>query len=440
MSERSIRTPVVWRHLDSGESFSSLYARVCRASAASLHELGSQLLGKTVHSITSHDFDTMQDTVLMRTFASRTHHQKPEIDFATLYFLVPRLSTLPWKNGPPPRWVLERRRKADQRRHGNWVHACPQCLQEDDEPYFRLLWRLGFLTECPRHGVQLIDRCPACSGNLDYLQASQGANRSHQWLPLSLCPRCGMDWRQAPCVTSDPMHCAWVRQLVAGLFEGWLETDNAPILVALYLDGLFILQRALRSKSGGNEMLQCLLTRLEIDEPPPDSSLPIERTSVEGRRALLRCVAYLLQDWPIRFVAECRRYNFRWNAISDQKGTTPFWLNRVGREWLDRSWYQPSQQEARSVTRILENHGLDAPKVTVREWLGAGVSKPTLGIRPLPQDAPWQGHLCDFEIPRAADLIRRSFLRRVTSILRAYCSRGLVRPPGRRPVQLALTL
>lgn len=39
---------------------------------------------------------------------------------------------------------------------------CAKCLQEDNEPYGRRLWRLSFVHLCPKHRTILRDSCPHC--------------------------------------------------------------------------------------------------------------------------------------------------------------------------------------------------------------------------------------------------------------------------------------
>ena len=52
------------------------------------------------------------------------------------------------------------------RRQAAWLQFCPQCLAEDEEPYFRREWRLATTIVCARHGSRLLDRCPACGQGL----------------------------------------------------------------------------------------------------------------------------------------------------------------------------------------------------------------------------------------------------------------------------------
>lgn len=41
------------------------------------------------------------------------------------------------------------------------IRYCPGCLAER-EPYFRLDWRLAFVTVCPRHRLPLLEHCDYC--------------------------------------------------------------------------------------------------------------------------------------------------------------------------------------------------------------------------------------------------------------------------------------
>ena len=75
---------------------------------------------------------------------------------------------------------------------------CPWCLQGDAEPYFRRQWRLTFVTLCPQHRCQLLDRCAACAAPCSPSPAAsprpcesrqaRGFSATGTALP---CPTCG---------------------------------------------------------------------------------------------------------------------------------------------------------------------------------------------------------------------------------------------------------
>ena len=77
-----------------------------------------------------------------------------------------------------------------RRRQAAWLQFCPQCLAEDEQPYFRREWRLATTIACSRHGSRLLDRCPACGQGLaPFNQASLR--------PQNDCAACGFDLTSA---------------------------------------------------------------------------------------------------------------------------------------------------------------------------------------------------------------------------------------------------
>ena len=46
------------------------------------------------------------------------------------------------------------------------IGICPDCLAEDEVPYVRRTWTIGWLTACPTHGTVLIRTCPECGVKL----------------------------------------------------------------------------------------------------------------------------------------------------------------------------------------------------------------------------------------------------------------------------------
>jgi hypothetical protein len=48
------------------------------------------------------------------------------------------------------------------RRKGQRIGVCGHCLAEDERPYLRRLWLLGWTGVCPQHRTRLVGECPAC--------------------------------------------------------------------------------------------------------------------------------------------------------------------------------------------------------------------------------------------------------------------------------------
>jgi hypothetical protein len=62
------------------------------------------------------------------------------------------------------------------------IRFCPGCLA-GRQPYYRLEWRLAFVTACPRHRLPLLERCEYCKAPCLF------ANVDVAW-PFGSCYRC----------------------------------------------------------------------------------------------------------------------------------------------------------------------------------------------------------------------------------------------------------
>ncbi len=97
-------------------------------------------------------------------------------DFGATALLLPMRTTVPPRRSG--RW------------RATWLQACPSCLAEDKQPYFRRAWRLATTIFCPRHARRLIDRCPTCQQALVPFDQTALA-------PQHFCAHCLFDLRRA---------------------------------------------------------------------------------------------------------------------------------------------------------------------------------------------------------------------------------------------------
>src|SRR5690606_1577615 len=148
------------------------------------------------------------------------------------------------------RWVLARRKTGYGAPGAAWTQMCPRCLASDSEPYFRIHWRFGFVTECARHGTSLLDACVNCGSNLDYLSLGFHRGQTAQHEPLSRCTRCGTDWRGMTAPPSPSQNFAnWQLAMCDAVREGWMPLGSEFVVAPAYLDGVYRLQRMLRRRS-----------------------------------------------------------------------------------------------------------------------------------------------------------------------------------------------
>ncbi len=194
-----------------------------------------------------------------------------------------------------------------RRRHRAWLQYCPHCLQGDIDPYFRRHWRLAFVTLCPQHECQLLDRCIACAAPCHIHQVPNDADT------MTRCYVCQFDarWAQAPSVDDTASHdCLMQIQglLVDALSQGWYPLTQAKwVATEEILSVLRHLGYLLIASKHAQELRRCFCGHLgqPCFEPsfPSSRGRPIEVLSVADRFALMLLLAWWLSDWPDQFIA-----------------------------------------------------------------------------------------------------------------------------------------
>lgn len=102
------------------------------------------------------------------------------------------------------------------------IPVCPKCLQADG--YIRQLWHYQPYTACHIHHCQLIDHCPACGAELDYLK-----NES-----IEVC-ECGFHLCYSECIEASIEQIQLSQLIADDLFK---ETQN-PLLATANLSFRF---------------------------------------------------------------------------------------------------------------------------------------------------------------------------------------------------------
>ncbi len=111
------------------------------------------------------------------------------------------------------RWTREK----PGHRRGRRIGVCAQCLAEDERPYLRLLWMLGWAGVCPRHRAVLTGECPTCRRPIRL----QGLNTRTLVDPLA-CQKCGGGFAHPRGQRADDRAVDMQSLLVAGKKAGAL--------------------------------------------------------------------------------------------------------------------------------------------------------------------------------------------------------------------------
>jgi hypothetical protein len=144
------------------ELLSSYLIRVAEEHCADPYRFCMHTLGNV--SVWNRDVDRTASLEVRSRVAERAQLTLDQVDRMTLapweVRLRGRVTTSRWTTGAwiNPLGIYHRTRRA------NGLQACLTCLV-DSGAYLRI-WRLSFVTVCPRHGSLLIDACPTCEAPL----------------------------------------------------------------------------------------------------------------------------------------------------------------------------------------------------------------------------------------------------------------------------------
>lgn len=242
---------------------------------------------------------------------------------------------------------------------------CPECLAEDEKPYYRLSWQLAFVTGCPRHANRsLLDACPSCGHPLDPAHNEAPKVRNQPDLPITHCRKCKLDLREAIGMRADsngplPSRIDLMGQrlqarMLVGLKSGWIELGgNDPIHSCLGFDGVHQIVKILAAKRSAPRLWSVIGRRLGLDGENLWQFIGangnwFESLGVAQRRLLMGMTAWLLEEWPNRFVSVCQEAKVWSNHIKqDRRDRTPFWLDKVIDEHLKiqhAAWRDPAQK------------------------------------------------------------------------------------------------
>jgi hypothetical protein len=96
--------------------------------------------------------------------------------------------------------------------------VCGPCIEEDERPYLRHQWLIGWTAVCARHNVQLIARCEQCRAGLRVGRWTTGA----MFAP-GRCTRCGEEVRVFADRPAHPSVSALQEVMLGAKLEGHMD-------------------------------------------------------------------------------------------------------------------------------------------------------------------------------------------------------------------------
>lgn len=240
-----------------------------------------------------------------------------------------------------PRWWLRARYGMSSPTFGPMY--CPGCLGTDPVPYFRLTWRLGFVTACPLHQAQLHDHCHQC-GNAPWPSGCgiQGMVNP-EFRSLRYCWHCGSDLATIPQMKQDAEND----------ITDWLGKDrvdigriNVPCFEALgalrAVCQIFLRNRPRTCIERSGTQWAELASSLSEEAKRTQA---VEQLQLEDRNRLVSAGLKVIRGWPDSFVDFADETGISRTHFNGAECLQPPWMTEVVNSRLAR--------QNRSVTDVV---------------------------------------------------------------------------------------
>ena len=282
------------------ELLSSWLIRFARANGDKLYPFTEKTAPGL--QVWTRDIDKASPLKLLIPLSYKSGRSVEQLYHTTLWPYAGRLYAKPSLRGVN-RWILNTGLYPRSRRHYG-LQYCPLCLT-GDPPYFRRLWRLAFVTVCPKHSTLLRDRCPGCDAPVVPYRVDMGVHTDRTKpsdIPVTICYRCGEDLSAVDPsnLQVDPSVAKFQASLLKVLDVGSKTVPGqGEIDSVLYFDGVSRFLNALTGTRYTGSLSdyvagQVGLRGLSFDLK--DSPSDLEYQPLENRYALMRMAAWLLEN------------------------------------------------------------------------------------------------------------------------------------------------
>jgi transposase len=171
--------------------------------------------------------------------------------------------------------------------------VCPRCLADDDEPFIRTEWMIGWMAVCAKHRTVLVGRCSHCGGTLTLPGLSM-----RRAARIGRCERCDRTPDQAHAEPALDAVCDIQQRLLALKRAGSGDLPGLGPIAWETLVGLADLLLSAVWRPRARHARERLFARVVGDSRlGPDERLQIDWRSNYGTMLIL---AWLIGGWPRR--------------------------------------------------------------------------------------------------------------------------------------------
>jgi hypothetical protein len=280
-----------------------------------------------------------------------------------------------------PRWWLRARYGNSTKRHGPMF--CPHCLTDDDEPFFRLSWRFGFVTSCIHHDCQLLDHCPKCEFPPWPSGLGVKGRLSDRFTSLAFCWQCGYDLRNCQTLQTNK---GLTERLLEGVERGTLCLGNETLssehaLSSLWAAGQFFLRKAsrdwllLRGRHWGS------FVRSLSEASHQERS--IEALNVADRALILEGAWEIVGGGQESFLQFCKESELKRSHFDGAAHVQPAWMTALIDEQLPSRLRSPVPvgQILAFIEESKSTRGIAPYKYELRDRYGVQYDRMTADLR-----------------------------------------------------------
>lgn len=242
-------------------------------------------------------------------------------------------------------------------------HAvCPRCLREDATPYWRQAWRLSIRTHCCAHSCRLAGECQRCG--------TPAVLTSWRTAPLALCEACLRPY-EASRRSYFLRHERW---LVPHPTQ--LELSHLPLsppIPAAWWAGVRHLLALISKPSCAGRLLKAEMPvrhRRCLAAISARSSPRFIDADLETRRQQLHLIAWLLADWPDRFIRVMQEARVTAADLQSMDFRAPYWVSSIAYQTLVKRAYRVNGAEVDAAIRVLRDGGRTPSKIALKRLLG----------------------------------------------------------------------
>lgn len=244
---------------------------------------------------------------------------------------------------------------------------CPECLREDQFPYYRKNWKVLFTTVCFEHHCYLYDRCPSCNTLLKITHMYRNT------LPFVFCHKCGFDLRKARKLTvPKTFNSAFkrMRRIHSIRKRGYIVFNKIPVYSFLFFEVFVQLAKLMLTYKKNNS----------IDHQPKIKNIT-KRTSFTKTQSVIRELSIPQQFFVLSAIMELFNHypkNFdrfvkantltHWLLTRDLKEIA-FWYEKLLDEVAPQTCYISdllTEQEIKNAVKWLKSQGKIVDKATLR--------------------------------------------------------------------------